>query len=61
MTPIKKNASPRSTSRSMPCETTEANPSAMSALERANSSLLRYPRFKQLHQVIRQCQSLSKL
>lgn len=33
----------------------------MSVLERASSSLLRYPRFMRLHQVIRECQSLSKV
>ena len=30
-------------------------------LERASTSLLRYPRFKQLHSIIRDCQTLSRL
>lgn len=30
-------------------------------LERANSALIRYPRFKELHRYIRECQELSRL
>lgn len=30
-------------------------------LERANTALIRYPRFKELHQYIRQCQELSRM
>jgi hypothetical protein len=38
----------------------KANDEPSSLLERANTALIRYPRFKELHQHIRQCQHMSQ-
>lgn len=40
---------------------TPANESSISSLERAHDTLIRYPRFKELHRLIQECKELSKI
>lgn len=38
----------------------QANPDEVSRIQRANTALIRYPRFKELHETIKLCQTLSR-
>lgn len=37
------------------------DPNDQSSLERANTALIRYPRFRELHKDIRQCRQMSNI
>lgn len=40
--------------------TNQSPPPAPNRIERANTAIIRYPRFKELHRAIRQCQDISR-